>query len=227
MLQTLLGSRTCAVAAVACAALLAGCATPPAQRDYSAFRQAKPASILVLPPVNQSPDVNATFSMLAQATQPLAESGYYVMPVALVHQTFKENGLHNPPEMHEVAPAKLREIFGADAAMYIQVNRYGTTYTVLDSVAVVTASAKLVDLRTGTELWTGSASASNNEGNNQGSGGLAAMLITALVKQVLNSVTDASHPVAGVTSMRLLSAGTPNGLLYGPRSPKYEKDGQR
>lgn len=225
MLQTLLASRTCAVAAVACAALLAGCATPPAQRDYSAFRQAKPASILVLPPVNQSPDVNATFSMLAQATLPLAESGYYVMPVALVNETFKQNGLANPPEMHEVSPAKLREIFGADAAMYIQVTRYGTTYTVLDSAAVVSASAKLVDLRTGTELWTGSAVASNAENNNQG--GLAAMLITALVKQVMNNLTDASHNVAGITSMRLLSAGTPNGLLYGPRSPQYEKDGQR
>lgn len=225
MLRSNWSRRAGAAAAVTFAALLAGCATPPAQRDYTAFRQAKPASILVLPPVNQSPDVNATFSMLAQATLPLAESGYYVMPVALVNETFKQNGLANPPEMHEVSPAKLREIFGADAAMYIQVTRYGTTYTVLDSAAVVSASAKLVDLRTGTELWTGSAVASNAENNNQG--GLAAMLITALVKQVMNNLTDASHNVAGITSMRLLSAGTPNGLLYGPRSPKYEKDGQR
>ena len=211
-------------ALLTCLAILGGCAAPKGY-DYTAFLESKPASILVLPPVNQSPDVNATFSMLAQATLPLAESGYYVMPVALVNETFKQNGLANPPEMHEVSPAKLREIFGADAAMYIQVTRYGTTYTVLDSAAVVSASAKLVDLRTGTELWTGSAVASNAENNNQG--GLAAMLITALVKQVMNNLTDASHNVAGITRMRLLSAGTPNGMLYGPRSPKYEKDGQR
>jgi len=206
--------------------LLAGCATPPPQKDYSAFKQAKPASILVLPPVNLSPDVNASFSMLSHATLPLAESGYYVMPVALVNETFKQNGLANPPEMHEAPLPKLREIFGADAAMYIQITRYGTVYTVLDSAAVVSASARLVDLRTGTELWTGAATASNNEGNNQG-GGLAGMLISALVKQVMNNLTDASHSVAGVTSTRLLSAGTPQGLLYGPRSPMHGKEGQR
>jgi len=208
------------------ATLLVGCATPPPQKDYSAFKQAKPASILVLPPVNLSPDVNASFSMLSHATLPLAESGYYVMPVALVNETFKQNGLANPPEMHEAPLPKLREIFGADAAMYIQITRYGTVYTVLDSAAVVSASARLVDLRTGTELWTGAATASNNEGNNQG-GGLAGMLISALVKQVMNNLTDASHSVAGVTSTRLLSAGTPQGLLYGPRSPMHGKEGQR
>ncbi|MFN4267160.1 MAG: DUF799 domain-containing protein [Aquabacterium sp.] len=206
------------------ATLLAGCATPPPQKDYSAFKQAKPASILVLPPVNLSPDVNATFSMLSHATLPLAESGYYVMPVALVNETFKQNGLANPPEMHEAPLSKLREIFGADAAMYIQVTRYGTTYTVLNSAAVVSASARLVDLRTGTELWTGTATASNADNNNQG--GLAGMLISALVKQVMNNLTDASHSVANVTSMQLLSAGRPNGLLYGPRSPKYGQEGQ-
>jgi hypothetical protein len=207
------------------ATLLAGCATPPPQKDYSAFKQAKPASILVLPPVNLSPDVNATFSMLSHATLPLAESGYYVMPVALVNETFKQNGLANPPEMHEAPLSKLREIFGADAAMYIQVTRYGTTYTVLNSAAVVSASARLVDLRTGTELWTGTATASNADNNNQG--GLAGMLISALVKQVMNNLTDASHSVANVTSMQLLSAGMPNGLLYGPRSPKHGQEGPR
>ena len=219
-------TRAWSAALVIATAMMAGCATPPPQKDYSAFRQAKPSSIVVLPPVNQSPDVNASFSLLAQATLPLAESGYYVLPVALVNETFKQNGLVNPPEMHEVPLPKLREIFGADAAMYIQITRYGTVYTVLDSAAVVSARARLVDLRTGTELWTGAATASNNEGNNQG-GGLAGMLIAALVKQVMNNLTDASHSVAGVTSMRLLSAGTPHGLLYGPRSPKYGQEGQR
>lgn len=207
-------------------AVLSGCATQSKQMDYSAYKASNPKSILVLPPVNNSPDVNATSSLLAQATYPLAEAGYYVMPVTLVTETFYQNGLSNPPDMHAVAPAKLREIFGADAGLYITISRYGSTYTVLDSAAVVTASAELVDLRTGTPLWRGTATASNNEGGNNNSGGLIGLLVTAVVKQIVNSVTDASHPVAGVTSMRLLSAGQPNGLLYGPRSPQYGRDGQ-
>lgn len=202
-----------------------GCANQAAAKfDYTALREAKPLSLLVLPPVNDATDINATPSVLAQVTYPLAESGYYVMPVTLVNETFRQNGLNNAAEMHAVAPAKLREIFGADAALYINVKRYGTTYTVLNSAAVVAADAKLVDLRTGTTLWTGSASASSAEQNNNSGGGLAGALVAALVKQILNSTMDVSHQVAGTASARLLSAGRPNGLLYGPRSPLYGKD---
>lgn len=215
--RSLLGACTMAMA------LLAGCAAP-VKTDYTALRAAKPLSILVLPPVNDSNDVNATFSMLSQATYPLAEGGYYVMPVALVNETFQQNGMTVATDMHEVPVAKLKEIFGADAALYMKITKYGTTYTVLSSAAVVSAEARLVDLSTGTLLWSGRASASSDENNNNSGGGLAGLLVTAIVKQILNNVTDASHNVAGITSTRLLSAGTPNGLLYGPRSPLYGRD---
>jgi hypothetical protein len=81
-----------------------------------------------------------------------------------------------------------------------------------------------VDLKTGDVLWQGSASANSNEGSNYGGGGLIGMLVTAAVKQIANSLTDKGHDIAGVTSYRLLHAGPPNGLLYGPRSPKSGTD---
>ena len=59
-------------------------------------------------------------------------------------------------------------------------------------------------------------------GGNNGGGGLIGALVAAAVKQILNSTTDAAHPVAGVANARLLSAGMTNGLLYGPRSVKYQ-----
>ena len=96
---------------------------------------------------------------------------------------------------------------------------------VLSSSTVVTAGAKLVDLKTGATLWTGSASASSEEGSSNNNGGLLGMLITAAVKQIISSAQeDAGYPIAGVTSQRLLSAGQPGALLYGPRSPKYGTD---
>src|SRR5690606_32256854 len=147
---------------------------------------------------------------------PLAEAGYYVLPVTLVAETFKQNGLNSPAEIHAVAPAKLKEIFGADAGLYVTINKYGSSYMVFNSAAVVSADAKLVDLRTGSILWTGSATATND--NNSGNqGGLAGLLVAAIVKQIMNNVTDASHVVAGMASNQLLTAGRPNGILYGPR----------
>lgn len=210
-------------ALLAMSAWLAGCAAPQ-KMDYSALRSAKPASILVLPPVNDAPEVQASASVLSYATRPLAEAGYYVMPVTLVSETFRQNGLEIAGDIHEVSPAKLKDIFGADSALYIKITRYGTSYQVINSVSVVSADAKLVDLRTGAMLWNGSASASSDEGGNNSGGGLAGMLITALVKQIINTATDASHTVAGVATHRMLAAGRPGGLLYGPRSPLYGKD---
>ncbi|GAB1232594.1 DUF799 domain-containing protein [Ferrigenium sp. UT5] len=205
-------------AALAGVVLLTACATP-VKQDYSALRAAKPASILVLPPVNSSPDVGASYSFYSQVTAPLSELGYYVLPVTLVDETFRQNGLENPAEMHTAPLPKLREIFGADAALYIEISQYGTSYTIINSESVVAASARLVDLRDGTTLWTGSASASSAEGRNN-SGGLIGVLVGAVVNQIAESVSDKSHDVAGVTSSRLL--GT---LLPGPRSPHYGKDG--
>ncbi|AXK39886.1 DUF799 domain-containing protein [Crenobacter cavernae] len=211
-----------AVAALV-AALASGCATPQPY-DYTAFKQSRPKSVLILPPQNSSPEVKATYSMLSQMTHPLAESGYYVLPVTLVDETFKQNGLNNPGEIHTVAPAKLRDIFGADAALYVDVKEYGSTYTILSSEVTVAADAKLVDLQSGSLLWQGSAVASSAENQNNSGGGLVGMLVVAVIKQITNSLTEQSHSYAGITSQRLLTAGRPNGMLYGPSSPHYGKD---
>jgi hypothetical protein len=202
---------------------LTGCATKP-PFDYTAYKESRPKSILVLPPLNNTPEVQATYSVLSYATRPLAEAGYYVMPVTLVAEAFKENGMTQPSDMHATSPEKLLQIFGADAALYITISKYGTMYQVVNSESLVAAQAKLVDIKTGKVLWTGSAQASSAESNQQQQGGLAALLITAIVKQVLASTTDESHKIAGITTGRLLSPGQPNGLLYGPRSPHYGKD---
>lgn len=95
-----------AVCAVMMTLLLTGCAKPVSQ-DYSAFKQSKPKSILVLLPQNQSPEVEASHGMLSQVTYPLSEAGYYVLPVAVVEETFKQNGMTNATDISAVSPAKV------------------------------------------------------------------------------------------------------------------------
>ncbi|MDH0730708.1 DUF799 domain-containing protein [Pseudomonas sichuanensis] len=204
-------------------ALFAGCAERKTI-DYSAYKQSRPKSILILPPLNESPDVKATYSMLSQVTYPLAEAGYYVMPVALVDETFRQNGMTTPADIHHLPTSKLHEIFGADAGLYVTVSDYGTRYMIISSATIVTANAKLVDLKTGATLWTGSATASSEEGR-QNQGGLIGMLVAAAINQIISSVQDdAGYPIAGMTSARLLSPNPNGGILYGPRSPKYGTD---
>jgi hypothetical protein len=209
------------LALLATTVIFTGCATKQADVDYSAFRQYQPKSILVLPPLNNTSDLRATYSVMSSATLPLAEAGYYVFPVALVDQTFKENGLQNPGEMHQASPKKLNEIFGADAALYITITNYGATSALLGGDVVVTAQASLVDARTGTTLWEGKASASDAEGK-QNQNGLVGLLIEGIINQIANSVSDPGYRIGRITNQRLLNAG-PRGLLPGPRSPKFEQ----
>lgn len=204
------------------ALMLTGCATGPGY-DYSAFRESNPRSILVLPPVNESLDTSASFGFLTHVTFPLAEAGYYVFPVAVVDETFRENGLSNPEEIHSLSLDRLNSVFAADAVMYIKITQYGTSYQVIASDTRVTATATLIDSRSGRLLWQGTASASSTEQNNNTGGGLIGMLVVALVDQIINSTSDRSYQIAGITSFRLLSANTVNGILPGPRSRSQQR----
>jgi hypothetical protein len=208
------------LAAAAALALLGGCATKPPSYDYAAFLRAKPATLLVMPPVNESPDIKASPSVWANATRPLAEAGYYVLPVTLVDETFRQNGVSTANDAQDIPYAKLREIFGADAAVYIRVKQYGTTYAVVVSDTRVAVEARIVDLRNGDLLWQGNGVASSAEQQQQQSG-LAAMLITALVSQIVATTTDSAYNYAAIADARLLGAPRANGVLPGPRSPLY------
>lgn len=208
-------------AAVAGAALLGGCASTSPSWDYTAFNRAKPASMLVLPPLNESPEITATASVWSHATRPLAEAGYYVLPVTLVDETFRQNGVDTAHDAQEVSPKKLREFFGADAAVYIKVRKYGASYTVLNSETRVEVEARIVDLRSGDLLWKGSAVASSSEEQQQSQGGLIGALVGALVRHVMSNATDESYRWAGVADDRLLGTPRRNGVPPGPRSPLH------
>jgi len=207
--------KTWVVAALA--VLLAACAKPLPPPDHSALIAHRPDSILVLPPLNDSVEVEAVAAVLAASTLPLAESGYYVVPVVNMVETFKQNGLYTPADIHAVAPPKLHEIFGADAALYMQIDKYGARYIVIDSVIEVGVAAKLLDLRTGATLWENRVSVEHRSGgSNQG---LLGALISAVINQIGNTSGDRTYPVAKGAMKTLLQASPANsrGLIPGRR----------
>lgn len=207
---------------VAAFVVMTGCATrnPP---DLSAYRQSRPASLLVLPPVNDSADLLGSPAVMAQAVAPLAELGYYVFPAALVQESFRDNGLTMPQDIQDVSTRKLQEIFGADAAVYIRVKQYGTKYNIVASESRVTVEGRIVDLRNGQQIWAGQATASSAESDSSNQGGIAGLLIKALVSQIVGQVSDASFTYAAIANQRLFGMSK-FGIPAGPRSPRYLKD---
>jgi hypothetical protein len=200
---------------------LGACQTPE-PHDYSLFHAHMPRSVLVLPPLDNSMEVDAAYAYLSTVTEPLAERGYYVFPVAVVDRMLRDNGLPGPGEMHQVPLQRLGEVFGADAVLYITLHDWGTAYRVIDSATEVTAEASLVDVASGTEIWHGRHTAVTS--SSSAGGGVFEMLVGAVVSQVMSSIVDPSLDVARQCNAGLF-CNDHDGLLLGPRHEKYGGDG--
>jgi len=198
---------------------IAGCVTTP-PFDYSSFRNHRPRSILVLPPLNQTTDVNAPYTYLSTITRPLTECDYYVFPVAVVDAYMKENGLPSPEEMHGVALDKIRNIIGADAVLYVTIEEWGQKYMVVQSITTIKAKARLIDTASGEVIWQGTQAVSQGSG---GGGDPIAMLITAAVTQIINTMVDYTHDLSRVANYTMIYDAN-QGFLAGPYLPPQEND---
>ena len=207
VLATLLGSS-----------LLTGCAIK--GYDYTALKQSKPLSILVIPPKNNSVEVNAPYTLISSISEPLAEKGYYVFPVAVVDTLFKENGLPTTAEMNAIPLEKIREIINPDAVLYIDINSWGQEYQIISSKTVVSSNWRMIDAKNGQLLWGGRAEAVQSSGD--GGGGLAGALIGALVDQIAGSIIDHTPELSQAASTALVD-NRHWGLLPGPYAPKPEE----
>ena len=198
--------------------LLYACSSSPGSREQINYPK-HPRSILVMPPVNRSVDIDAPLTFLATSAYPLSESGYYVLPVALTNETFRENGMAIAEEAHAIPHGRLHEIFGADAALYITINQYGAIYYVVTSAVVASASARLVDLRSGEELWAGRVQVADS--SSPSTAGLIGTLVEAVVNQVVNTLANRAFDVGRSANRQLLFAGGKDSILYGPYHPLF------
>lgn len=196
---------------------LTGCQTTP--YDYSAIEEERPRSILILPPMNHSVEVNAPYSYLSVLTKPVAEKGYYVFPVSVIDGFLKENGLPTPAEMHAIPLDKIQQHIGADAVLYVTIEDWGQKYLVLSSVTVVKAYVKLVSTKTGNLLWEAATQA--ERGASSGDNGLVGAIVEAAVNQIAGTLDDQTPEVARLASHQAFNNAS-RGLPDGPYKLRRE-----
>lgn len=212
------------------ALLFSGCAiNQPKIYDYSAFLDAKPKSILVLMPTNESTEIKAASAVLSHSVLPLVEAGYYVFSPALVNETFRTNSVYEAEEIAKISLDKIRSVFAPDAVLYINITHYGTKYQILDSITQVGIYAKLIDAKTGTLLWDKTALYQQNANSGNSGGGLAGLIVmavTAVVSQVANNLTDVAYDLSASAMGYAFSQNCYDCLLYGEKSPYFRQDWQ-
>jgi hypothetical protein len=200
--------------------MFAGCASQPPRYDYSQFRAEGPRSILVVPVINKSVDVNAPDYFLATIATPLAERGYYVFPINMVKSVLADDGLSDANLVHSGDPRRLGELFGADAVMYISIERWDARYVVLATTVTVELNYTLKSTHTGQILWKNHQIVVYQP--QQNSGGLAGLvanaIAAAITKAAPNYMPLARQANGGAVKVKR------TGLPAGPYDGMFGKD---
>lgn len=142
------------IGGVLLAMVLASCASTPDNSEAlrEAFQASNPKSILVVPSVNQSLFVDAPNYLLSSLSIPLANRGYYVFPVNTVKVVLEQEGLYEPEKVHQLEPAKLAAMFGADAVLYVTIVQWTAEYVVVSTRVTVELDYRMVD-KANTDIW--------------------------------------------------------------------------
>jgi hypothetical protein len=195
---------------------LAACATVP-QKDHSKLHAAQPRSILIVPVVNKSVNVDAPDYFLSTVPIPVAERGYYVFPVNLVKRVLEDEGLADAGLVHGADSTRLASIFGADAVLYVSIERWDAKYVLVTTSVTVEFSYVLKDGRTGDVLWA------DHERFNYSSGDGGGGLLGAMVSAAIEKASPSYMPLARQANARALSYPGP-GFPAGPYRPEYRQD---
>jgi hypothetical protein len=166
--------------------LLAGCAAQSVKQDMSAFQAAAPRSILVVPAVNKSLDVDAPNYVLSTLPVPLAEKGYYVFPVNTTKYVLEQEGMYEADRIHNQPIESLAKLFGADAVLYVTINRWDAQYSFIATTVTVDFDYRMVS-KDGTEIWKEHKVMHYSPGNNN-SGIIGAIVSAAITRAAPNYI---------------------------------------
>lgn len=194
--------------------VLTGCASAPAKKDLSAFNAAAPRSILVVPAVNKSLDVDAPNYLLSTLTVPLAEKGFYVFPVNTAKVVLEQEGYYEGEQIHRQPPEALAKLFGADAVLYVTINRWDAQYAILAATVTVEFDYRMVG-KDGTEIWQANQRMQYSPQNNNSGGSPLALLITAAINAAITRAAPNYLPLTQQANRQVFVLG-PNAIPNGP-----------
>lgn len=206
------------------AILLAGCATTNIEpKDYSAFNAQSPRSILVVPVINHSNEVDAANLFLTTTAVPLAERGFYVFPTNAVRRLMEAEGLGDAGLVHSTETTRLASVFNSDAVLYVEVLKWETNYNVINSDVKTRFLYTLKSGKTNEVLWQDEQEYIHSYSAN--SGNLLADLLVNAVKAAVDSTRSDFTPVAMSANVSVL---TPigQGMPFGPYSGSYAKNAE-
>tara|TARA_B100000780_G_scaffold166322_1_gene116391 strand:- start:1097 stop:1777 length:681 start_codon:yes stop_codon:yes gene_type:complete len=136
---------------------------------YAGMYKEKPLSVLIMPPINRSTNVEAKEYFHTTLNVPIANAGYYVIPPFLSMEILKRESAYDSELFINKPSLKVfNEIFGADLALFTIINKWdksslASRVTVeIEYILKSTLTSEILYYRKGTILYNTSISSGNS-----------------------------------------------------------------
>jgi len=218
----MMSSKLLASVAVGATLLTAACATGPASKSYAGFRAENPRSVLVVPALNSTVNVDAADYFVSTISRPVAERGYYVFPAHMVKGLLDDEGLSDAGLVHQADASVFRPLFGCDSVLFVEILKWESQYLLLATSTNVEFGYTLKSCSTGAVLWTDTEAMSYSpQASSSGN-----PLVDLVAQAVVSAIEKAKPNYIPLTQQaNLFATHTPGqGLPAGPYLP--EKHGR-
>ena len=88
------------------------------ESQYAKMYEEKPVTLLVMPPINNSTNVEAKDLLYTSISRPLAEAGYYVISPLLAMDILKAESAYDSENFFDAPLTAFNNYFGADAVVF-------------------------------------------------------------------------------------------------------------
>lgn len=201
--------------------MFSGCAVQTTTKlaEFPGMYEENPASVLILPPINESTAAEAKDYYSTTIPVPLLLHGYYVFPYELTAEILKQEGIYDSELLRDMPLSKFFDYFGADAVLFTTIKKWDISYVVLASNLTVSIDCAIKSTHTSRTLWSynGQVVVDLSGGNSSG-GGLAGLIIKAVVTAAQTASADYVR-YARVANHRAMAA-----LPYGRYHKLYQQD---
>jgi hypothetical protein len=180
---------------------------------YKGMYDEKPLTILLMPPINRSTNVEAKEYFHSTLNIPLEEAGFYVIPTFLSMEILKKESAYDAELFLNSPLNKFGEVFGADLALFTVIDRWdksGIAARVRIEVEYILKSTKTNEI-----VYSRKGDVTYDASVKTGGGGLLDIAASAINTAATNYVDVA----------RACNACTFKDLPAGKYSPVYGTDG--
>jgi hypothetical protein len=200
--------------------LVSGCtSTKPIAKNiaYKGMYDEKPLTILLMPPINRSTNVESKEYFHSTLNIPIANAGFYVIPPFLSMEILKKESAYDAELFLNSPLTKFREVFGADLVLFTIIHKWDKSglaakvYVEIEYIFKSTKTNEIVYTRKGDVTYNASVST--------GAGGA----IGGLVNVTASAINTAATKYVDVA--RACNAYTFKDLPAGKYSPDYGIDG--